>query len=102
MPPRMSFADFQQQDRRLVLLRALENAAQYSANAYLLRRFCDVSGHAVSLDLIQADLAWLQEANLLTLDRRPDIWVATLTTRGLDVATGRAVHPGVQRPQPGV
>jgi hypothetical protein len=97
-----SFASYQEQDRRLVLLRALENAAQYSANAYLLRRYCDVSGHVVSLDRIQGDLDWLTEAGLVTLDKRPDIWVATLTTRGLDVATGRAVQHGVQRPQPGV
>lgn len=96
-----SFAAYQTEDRRLVLLRACEAAAQYSANVYLLRRFCDVSGHVVSLDRVQADLAWLEEQGLITLDRRPDIWVATLTTRGLDVATGRAVHPGVQRPAPG-
>lgn len=97
----MKFSDFQEQDRRLVLLRALENAAQYRANAHLLQRYCDAVGHVVSADRIAADLAWLQEAGLVTLERRLDVAVAELSARGLDVATGRAVHPGVQKPKPG-
>lgn len=97
----MSFAAYQTEDRRLTILRALESAAQYRANAMLLRRYCDHMGHVVSADKISADLAWLAEAELLTLERQPEITIATLTTRGLDVATGRAVHPGVQRPAPG-
>ena len=41
----MNFAQHQTEDRRLVLLKALAAAAQYRANAYLLRRFCDQLGH---------------------------------------------------------
>lgn len=96
----MSFADFQTTDRRLVLLRALQAAAQYQANAYLLQRYADSVGHVVSKDRIAQDLAWLAEQGLITLAQEP-ITVATLTERGLDVATGRAVVPGVQRPAPG-
>lgn len=96
----MSFSDFQTEDRRLVLLRALGNAAQYRANAYLLRAFCDSVGHIVSAERLQTDLAWLAEQSLVTLEHKP-VLQATLTERGLDVAEGRAVQPGVKRPMPG-
>lgn len=97
----MSFADFQQEDRRLTLLKALENAAQYRANAFLLRRYCDSVGHVVSADRIEADLAWLAEQGLVGVGHLQGVTVATLTARGLDVATGRTKVPGVQTPQPG-
>jgi hypothetical protein len=96
----MTFDEYQTEDRRLVLLRALEAAVQYRANAYLLRSYCDSVGHVVSAERLATDLAWLAEQGLVTLDRAP-ITVATLTARGLDVATGRAVQPGVKRPGPG-
>jgi len=95
-----SYADFEAADRRLVLLRALEPAEQYRANAYLLRRFAEHMGHTVSADRLEQDLAWLQEQGLVVLHKAQAVTVATLTTRGLDVATGRATVPGVQRPQP--
>ena len=97
----MNYAEFETQDRRLVILKALAAAAQYRANAYLLRSFCDTMGHTASADRIAGDLAWLREAGLITTDQaRPDVLLATLTTRGLDVADGRAEHPGVQKPRP--
>ena len=98
----MNFAEFQEQDRRLVLLKGLASAAQYRANAFLLRRYADAVGHVVSADRIEADLAWLAEAGLVTTEAASGgVTVATITARGQDVATGRAEHPGVQRPQPG-
>lgn len=97
----MNYADMETQDRRLVLLRGLENAAQYRANAYLLRRYAEAVGHVVSTDRLASDLAWLKEQGLVTLQTVEDVTVATLTERGLDVATGRAEVPGVQRPRPG-
>lgn len=97
----MNYAQFETQDRRLVILKALAAAAQYRANAYLLRRFAEQVGHTVSADKIAGDLAWLAEAELLTTDKpAPDVVVATLTARGLDVAEGRADHPGVAKPRP--
>lgn len=96
-----TFSDFQTHDRRLVLLKALENSARYRANALLLRRYCDAVGHVVSADRIEADLAWLAEQGLAGVERAEGLTVATLTARGLDVATGRTKVPGVQPPQPG-
>lgn len=97
----MNFAEFQTHDRRLVLLKALEAAAQYRANAYLLRRYCDSLAHVVSADRIAQDLAWLAEQGLVSVTEVDGVTIATLTERGLDVATGRVKVPGVQAPQPG-
>lgn len=97
----MNFDQYQTEDRRLVLLKGLAAAAQYRANGYLLRRFADQVGHTASADRIAADLAWLAEAGLITAESTaPDVTVATLTARGLDVADGRATHPGVAKPRP--
>lgn len=97
----MRFADMVDQDRRLVLLKALESAAQYRANAFLLNRFCCSVGHTVAADRTEADIAWLAEQGLVNREQLQGFTVAALTVRGLDVATGRAVVPGVQAPQPG-
>lgn len=97
----LSYSEFEAQDRRLVLLRALAHAAQYRANGLLLRRYCQAVGHVVSADRLAADLAWLREQGLADLDTVEGVTVATLTERGLDVANGSAEVPGVQRPQPG-
>ena len=96
----LSYNEFQTADRRLVILRALESAAQYQANTLLLRRFCESVGHAVSLDRLDADVAWLFEQALVTRRTDQGVTVATLTARGQDVAAGRAECPGVARPQP--
>lgn len=96
----MNFAEFQRADRRLVILRGLMSAAQYRANALLLRRYAESLGHIVSADVFAGDLQWLHEGGLIRLDRGPEVPIAELSERGLDVATGRAEHPGVQRPMP--
>lgn len=94
-----TFAEFQSEDRRLVLLRALSAAAQYRANAFLLGAFCEQVGHAVSADRLEQDLAWLAEQGLVTLQPADGVTVAMLTKRGQDVASGKAQVPGVKRPE---
>jgi len=96
-----SYSEMETEDRRLVLLRALEKAVMYRANMFLLRDYAEAVGHTVSADRLAADLAWLKEQGLVTLHTAESVTVATLTERGRDVATGRAEVPGVQRPHPG-
>jgi len=50
---------------------------------------------------VRTDLAWLAEQGLLQTATTGDVTMATLLTRGVDVAAGRAVVPGVKRPLPG-
>lgn len=96
----MSYADYLREDRRLVILKALEASAGYSAGHYVVGRFAASQGHVVSSDVLLSDLAWLAEQGLLTTREAEHITVATLTQRGAECAQGIAIVPGVQRPQP--
>ncbi len=87
-------------DRRLLILQALRQAHRYTAAARLLRSFLDSLGRPVSGDLLAHELAWLAEMGLIALEGGAEA-VATLLPRGLDVAEGRTVVPGVRRPEPG-
>ena len=96
------FAERYAEDRRLVLLKLLEEAPGYTGNEYLLHTTLAQFGHAVSRDLVRTDLAWLAEQGLVSVDLGiPSLQVVTLTERGLDAANGRAAVPGVKRPAPG-
>jgi hypothetical protein len=97
----MSFADVMEQDRRLVVLKGLEASAAFKAAQFVLQRYVEQFGHVVSVDRVKGDLAWLAEQGLVNVVTPEGITVATLTQRGLDVASGRAVVPGVTRPAPG-
>lgn len=97
----MSFQTTITEDRRLSLLLVLNETPGYSANAFLLREAVgSIYGHAASLDQVRTDLAWLAEQALVTSRTTADVTIATLTTRGVDVATGRANVPGVKKPMP--
>ncbi|HRD84469.1 MAG TPA: ArsR family transcriptional regulator [Rubrivivax sp.] len=96
----MRFEEVETADRRLVLLRGLADAAQYRANAYLLRRYAEAIGHTASADRIETDITWLAEQGLVERAVNEGVTVATLTARGLDVSTGAATTPGVARPRP--
>lgn len=96
-----NFARLLSEDRRLVLLRILDRAPGSEANHYILREALDGVGHNVSRDIVLAELFWLAEQGLVTLDDLGSMKVATLTGRGQDVALGRAVVPGVKKPVPG-
>lgn len=95
-----SFADHIDEDRRLAILRILEGSAEYRSNLFLLQRMLTSIGHAVSTDAINTDLAWLAEQRLLVLETVGGVSIPQLLSRGVDVACGRAIVPGVARPMP--
>jgi hypothetical protein len=97
-----SFSEHVTADRRLVVLRLLEQAPDYRGNAFLLQRALDGFGHAVGMDRLGTDLAWLAEQDLVKVEQVGGVSIAALTQRGLDVANGRATVPGVARPAPGI
>lgn len=98
----MSYQEKIVEDRRLLILQALNNATGYRAPARLLMAFLNSMGHNPSQDQLCGDLAWLEEQGLVTLDAPTNnVQVATITTRGSDIAEGTARHPGVRRPEPG-
>jgi len=94
--------DIERSDRRLRILQALAKAPDYATNEAVLRGELKCFGHGVSHDVLRADLAWLAELELLNIETiGTDIQVATITLRGVDVASGLATVPGVKRPRPG-
>jgi hypothetical protein len=88
-------------DRRLVILRLLGESGGYTANEYLIQAALDGFGHNIGRDLLHTELAWLAEQGLLSVAEVGGVQVATLSARGSDVAEGRALVPGVKRPEPG-
>jgi hypothetical protein len=89
------------EDRRLTILRTLEQDPDYSVNDFVLKRALEQLGHGVSRDVLRGDLAWLKDQQLVRLREVDDggIWIVTATEDGADVAKGRR-HPGVARPSP--
>lgn len=98
----MSYSDIVTADIRLVVLQVLAQDSDYSQNEYVIDGMLAKLGHGVSADLLRAQLSWLHEQGLITVDALGEVWVAKLTRRGMDVAAGRASVPGVRRPGPSV
>ena len=96
----MSYADLVTKDMRLTILRVLSQDPDYSHNEFVLQRILPRFGHEVSGDRLRSELSWLAEQGLVSTSATDEVWVAKLTRRGADVAAGRAIVPGVQRPEP--
>ncbi|RIK92475.1 MAG: hypothetical protein DCC73_11875 [Proteobacteria bacterium] len=98
----MSLRDIMDAERRLCILTLLSETPDYRLNHKILATAVSaLMAPRVSGDVIQADLAWLKDVGLVQIET--DIsWpvIARLTPRGLDVATGATVVPGVKRPDP--
>lgn len=93
------FAERLREDQRLALLRLLNEQTSYKSNSSVLTNALDALGHAISRDAVKTHLHWLAEQDLVNVDEPvAGVLVATLTERGMDVAAGRAVVPGVKRP----
>lgn len=88
------------ENRRLATLRVLASAPAHTLNDSVLQTALERLGHVVSRDQIRTDLAWLAEQLLVELETVESVTVARLRQRGLDVAEGRAVAPGVKKPGP--
>lgn len=89
------------EDRRLSVLLVLAQTPGYSASVFLLRdAIGQIYGHSASIDQVRTDIAWLAEQALVTARAAANVTLATLTTRGADVAAGRASVPGVKKPMP--
>ena len=89
------------EDRRLTILRTLEQDPDYSVNDFVLKRALEQPGHGVSRDVLRGDLTWLKDQALVRVRAIDDgaMWIVTATEDGTDVARGRK-HPGVARPSP--
>jgi Fe2+ or Zn2+ uptake regulation protein len=96
----MNFAQRMTENRRTCILKTLESAPGYKSNESLLHMMVNDFGLTSSRDQVRAELAWLAEQGLLDLEEIAGIYVVQITLRGVDVARGHAVVPGVKRPEP--
>ena len=87
-------------DRRLILLRSLDDSPGFTANESILRSTLETYGHHCTRDQVHTLLDWLAEQNLLTVRTVSGLRIATLSKRGRDVARGLAIVSGVKRPGP--
>ncbi len=97
----MSYAEFLKEDQRLVILRILNEMPSYSSNSSIIYNVLDRYGHSVTRDQVKTHMSWLAEQDLIKIEPVGSILVAHLTERGADVATGKAIVSGVNRPSAG-
>ncbi|MFZ5536764.1 MAG: hypothetical protein ACOZAP_04710 [Pseudomonadota bacterium] len=89
--------------QRLVILQALTEDADYSHNEAVLHSMLAAIGHGLSLDALRAQLRWLEDVGLVTVEEVKLVGlVARVTARGVDAARGLARVDGVARPRPGM
>lgn len=91
----MSYAEEVAKARRLGILLALYFSAGYTMNREQLRVQISNTGYVTGHDLMKAELAWLNEMQLVDL---LEFDAVMLTSRGEDVALARSEVPGVRRP----
>lgn len=98
----MGFNDAITANVRLIILRELKDSSGYTSNDSVLQMVLDKWGQKLSRDRVRTELAWLSDQALLTSVPLGESGAqrVTLTERGLDVASGAASVPGVQRPGP--
>ena len=84
----------------MVILRFLADEPDYRMNTSLLQDALDSVAHRVSRDVVHADAAWLQDVGLVKNEQLGPVLIIELMPRGLDVASGRTLVPGVKRPMP--
>lgn len=96
-----NYSEDQSQQRRREILLLLAADAGYTCNEALLRTLVNQRGVTTSRDQLRSELAWLHEQRLIDVREVADMQVASISGRGLDVASGVAVVPGVWRVEPG-
>jgi len=98
----MSMPNVFAEDRRLVILQTLEQDHDYAVNEDILKRVLAQYGHAISRDMLRADVQWLMDQRLVRVEELPGpppCRIVHALEDGVDVATGRP-FPGVARPAP--
>lgn len=98
----MKYSEHLAENRRLALLKLLVESGG-SANEGLIYRGIQALGFAKATpELVRADLDWLRERGLVTHEWFDDrVLVATITSRGVNVAEGKETVDGVAAPRIG-
>jgi len=93
----MALEKIMNEHARLSILRTLV-ALRYQSNDSIIKDSCSAFGNQMSSDQVRTQLCWLEEQGLVTIERKGDYLIATLTSRGQDVSAGLSFVDGVKRP----
>lgn len=93
----MSYKETLSQHRRLAILKHLESVR--TANVSILTDVCDAVGVRSTRDQVTSDVLWLGENGFVEHGGKGEVIVVTLLERGAEIASGKAVHPGIKRPR---
>ena len=96
----MAEQDLKTELRRLTILQLLQLDPDYSINDAMLQQLLSYRGQGASIAMVRADLAWLEQLDLLTTRDLTGCIVAVLRNNGVDAALGTAIIPGIARPRP--
>ena len=97
----MAYKDIVSESRRLEILRILKEDPGYQTNQGIIQSALAAVGLDSSADMVQTEIAWLDEQGLVDMSEIGSIRLAKITQRGLDCAKGLSRVPGVARPNPG-
>ncbi len=96
----MDYADTLRRHRRLSILRMLAGAPGYSANESLIEDVLDKFRVTSTRDQVRTELGWLSDQGFVSVEDIGGLMIATITQNGADVATGKRVHPDIEKPAP--
>lgn len=96
----MEYRQLITENQRLAVLKFLKDDSDYTLNTSILQDGLTAIGLDISRDKLETEVNWLAEQGLVEIEHYRMVTVVRLTGRGLDVAEGHAVVPGVKRPRP--
>ena len=96
----MEYRQLITENQRLAVLKFLKDDGDYTLNTSILQDGLTAIGLDISRDKLETEVNWLKEQGLVEIEHYCSVTVVKLTGRGLDVAEGRAIVPGVKRPRP--
>ncbi len=96
----MGYAATLEEHRRLAVLIHLSACLDYASNSEILFDVVNGVGITTSRDQLTETLAWLREQDMVSIEDHEGFLIVEATARGVDVAQGRALVPGVRRPAP--
>lgn len=87
---------------RIAILRFAADAPQYTTNVSMLEELLPTVGIQMTRDQIITELGWLAEQGFVDVGQAGSFITCKATRRGVEIAEGKARHPDIKRPAPGV
>lgn len=97
-----NYSETLRRHRRIAILRHLHQSVEYTSNVSILADVLCGLGITSTRDQVVTEIVWLGENDFVEFtDHGAGFFVVVATGRGIEIATNRATHPGIQRPSAG-